>query len=124
MSTPHFHKNRQPKNGSTHQTKRGKKAPGRNGSFAASVGGSAASFTNKGKSFTSKAEERKQRKTDLTGKEIAKKWKEGRLANLTDIVGSLSRQIVVLIEKKANLMFDLFLEIEEICHPIQHQSEE
>ena len=67
-------------------------------------------------SVHSKAIKRKQMKTDLTGKKIVEKWKNGHLANLVVIVGLYSRQIVVLIKKKANSMLNLFLELERGRH--------
>ena len=103
---------RNQRNTSTFGTK-GRTATSKGG-FAAPRGGFAASQNpKKGTSVTSKPDERKPKKTELTGKEIVEKWKDGRLANLVDILGSHSRQIVVLIEKKANSMLDLFLEIGE-----------
>jgi hypothetical protein len=108
MSPNHHHNTHRHQNGSTTRVQRTASAFGARGGFAASQ-----KAIKLGTSTPSKANERKQRKTELTGKEIVEKWKGGRLANLVDILGSHSRQIVVLIEKKANSMLDLFLEIGE-----------
>ena len=121
MSPNHFHKPRHHQSGRTPRNQRNissSSLEGRStiskGGFAAPRGGFAASqVPNKGISITSKPDQKKPKKTELTGKEIVEKWKDGRLANLVDILGSHSRQIVVLIEKKANSMLDLFLEIGE-----------
>ena len=59
----------------------------------------------------SKADLKKQKKVGLTGKEIAESWEGGCLEPLTDIVVSLSRQIVLVIEETATSMLDLSLEI-------------
>jgi hypothetical protein len=102
MSPNHSRNHCHQKNGRTHKIiQRNVSASGTAGGFATSKGGYAAP---KGSPATS---------PKLTGKEITEKWKDGRLANLVDILGSHSRQIVVLIEKKANSMLDLFLEIGE-----------
>ena len=109
MSPNHSHNRRHHKNGSTLKSQRNFSASGTEGRRAAFKCSSAAPPT----SVTPKADERRLKKTELTGMEIVEKWKDGRLANLVDILGSHSRQIVVLIEKKANSMLDLFLEIGE-----------
>ena len=114
MSPNHSHNHCRHQNGRIHRIQQNVSASGTGGGSAALKCSFAASLNSKNRtSVTSKSGKKNQKKTELTGKEIVEKWKDGRLANLVDILGSHSRQIVVVIEKKANSMLDLFLEIGE-----------
>ena len=86
------------------------KTAGASGARGAS-GPSPDSSKKKDAPIPSKADEKKQRKADQTGRLIVASWKGTRLEPLIDIVASHSKQIVTVIEETATSMLDLRLEI-------------